>query len=70
MKIKFVGHVAPIGEMRNPYTILVEKFGGKRPLGKPRSRWEQNIKMYLKNLRVRDLSVFIWLRVGFSDGLL
>jgi hypothetical protein len=36
-----------IGEMRNVYNILVGKPEGNRPLGRPRYRWEDNIRMYL-----------------------
>jgi hypothetical protein len=35
-------------ERRNVYTVLVEKSEGKRPLGRPRRRWENNIKMDLQ----------------------
>jgi hypothetical protein len=35
------------GEMRNVYRILVGKPKGKRPLGRPRRRWEDNIKIYI-----------------------
>jgi hypothetical protein len=38
-------------EMRNDYTILVGKPEGKRPLGRPRCRWEDNIGMDLKRNR-------------------
>jgi hypothetical protein len=34
-----------MGKMRNVYKILVRKTEGKRPLGRPRRRWENNIKM-------------------------
>jgi hypothetical protein len=37
------GNVAPMGEMKNAYDILVGKPEGKRPLGRPRRRWENNI---------------------------
>jgi hypothetical protein len=36
------------GEMRNSYKVLVGKPEGKRPLGRPRHRWERNIKMDLE----------------------
>jgi hypothetical protein len=39
------GHVALLGETRNAYRILVGKPEGKRPLGRPRRRWVENIKM-------------------------
>jgi hypothetical protein len=38
------GHVARIREKRNPCRLLVEKPDGKRPLGRPRRRWVDNIK--------------------------
>ena len=42
------------GEMRGTYRILVGKPKGKRPLGRPRCGWEDNIKMDLRELRVWD----------------
>jgi hypothetical protein len=39
-----------MGEKRNAYTILVRKPGGKRPLGRPRHRWVDNIKMNLREI--------------------
>jgi hypothetical protein len=41
------GHVARMGEGRGVYRVLVGRSEGKRPLGKPRRRWEDNIKMDL-----------------------
>jgi len=41
------GHVARTVERRGVYRVLVGKTGGKRPFGKPRCRWEYNIKMDL-----------------------
>jgi hypothetical protein len=43
-------HVACIGEVRNVYKILVGKPVGKRPLGDPRHRWEDNVKMDHKEI--------------------
>ena len=40
-----VGHVAHMGEGSGVYRVLVGKPEGKRPLGRPRHRWEDNIKM-------------------------
>jgi hypothetical protein len=39
-----------MGEGRGVYRVLVEKPEGKRPLGRPRSRWEENIKMDLQEV--------------------
>jgi hypothetical protein len=44
-------HVARIGEMRNTYRILVGKPEGTKPLGRPKHRRENNIKMYLYGMR-------------------
>jgi hypothetical protein len=46
--MRWAGHVASMGEMRNAYKILVEKPEGKKPLGRHRRRWEENIKMEVK----------------------
>ncbi|KAJ4432195.1 hypothetical protein ANN_20811 [Periplaneta americana] len=46
-KLKGKGHVARIGESRNAYRVLVGRPEGKRPLERPRHRWEDNIKMDL-----------------------
>ena len=48
--MRWVGHVARMVDKRDVYSILVGKRGGKRPLGKPRRRWEDNIKMYLQEV--------------------
>jgi hypothetical protein len=44
------GQVARMGERRGVHRVLVGKPDGKRPLGKPRRRWEDNIKMVLQEL--------------------
>jgi hypothetical protein len=44
-RIRWARHVVGTGEKRNPYRILVGKLKGKRPLGRPRRRWVDNIKM-------------------------
>jgi hypothetical protein len=43
--MRWAGHVARMGEERGVHRVLVEKSEGKRPLGRPRRRWEDNIKM-------------------------
>jgi len=49
-RIGWAGHVARIGEGRDVCRILVGKPEGKRPLGRPRRRWEDNIKMDLQEV--------------------
>jgi len=48
--MRWEGHVARRGEMRGIYRILVTKPEGKRPLGRPRGSWEDNIKMDLQEV--------------------
>jgi len=47
-KMRYTGHVARMGERRGVDRVLVGKPEGKRTLGRPRSRWEDNIKMDLQ----------------------
>jgi hypothetical protein len=47
-RIKWTRHMACIGEMKNAYRFLARKSEGKRPHGRPRHMWEDNIKTYLK----------------------
>jgi hypothetical protein len=49
-RMRWAGHVARMGEKRNAYRILVGKPEGKRPLGRPRRRWVDNIKMDLREI--------------------
>ena len=44
-RLRWAGHVARMGEGRGVHSVLVGKLEGKRPLGRPRRRWEDNIKM-------------------------
>jgi hypothetical protein len=46
-RMRWAGHVAGMGEKRNAYRLLVGKREGRRPLGRPRCRWLDNIKMDL-----------------------
>jgi len=48
--MRWVGHVAHIGKRRYVYRVLVGKPEGRRPLEKPRRRWENNIKMDLQEV--------------------
>jgi len=49
-RMRWEGHVARTGEGRGERTVLVGKPEGKRPLGRPRRRWEDNIKMDLQEV--------------------
>ena len=51
-----------MGERRGVCRILVGKHKGKRPLGRPRRRWEDNIKMDLQEVGV--WAGLMWLRIG------
>jgi hypothetical protein len=51
-RMRWAGHVARMGEKRNVYRLLVGKPEGKRPLGRPRHRWIDNIKMDLLEIGV------------------
>jgi hypothetical protein len=50
-----VGHVACMGEMRSAHNILVGRPEGRRPLGRPRHRWDDNIKMDLGEIGFGDV---------------
>ena len=65
-RMRRAGHVARMGEMRGVYRVLVMKHEGKRPLGRPRHRWEDNIKTYLQKFTWGGgaCTGLIWLRRG------
>jgi len=48
--MRWAGHVVRMGEGRSGYRVLVGKREGKRPLGRHRHRWEDNIKMDLQEV--------------------
>ena len=49
-RMRWAGHVSRMGEARVVHSVLVGKHEGKRPLGRPRRRWEDNIKMDLQEV--------------------
>jgi hypothetical protein len=57
-RMRLAGHVARMGEKRNVYRILVGKPEGNRPLGRPRRKWIDNIKLDLVEI---GLSVVDWI---------
>jgi len=50
VSLRLAGHAARMGEMRNTYNVLVGKSGGERPLGRPRRKWEDNIRIDLMEI--------------------
>jgi hypothetical protein len=51
-RMRWAGHVARVGEGRGAYRFLVGRPEGKMPLGRPRRRWEDNIKMDLREIGI------------------
>ena len=49
-RLRWAGHIARMEQSRNAYRVLVGKPEGKRLLGRPRRRWEDNIKIYLREV--------------------
>jgi hypothetical protein len=69
-RMRWAGHVARMGEERKVYKVLVGNPEGKRPLGRPKRRREDGIRMHLEEI---GLGVWIgldWLRTGSDDGML
>jgi hypothetical protein len=57
-----------MGERRGVYRVLVGKIEGKRLFGRPRRRWEDNIKLYLQEVGYGVWSGSSWLRIGTGGG--
>jgi hypothetical protein len=60
-RMRWVGHVALMGEGRGVYKVLVGKPEGKRPLGRPRHTWEDNIKLELREIGIDGAK---WIRLA------
>ena len=60
-RMSWVGHVALMEERRGVYGVLVRKPEGKRPLGRPRLRWEDNIRRDLHEVRC---GVMVWIELA------
>jgi hypothetical protein len=54
-RMRWAGHVAHMGERRDAYRIFVWRPEGNRPLGRPRNRWEDNIKFTCEINRTLDI---------------
>jgi hypothetical protein len=60
-RMRWAGHVARRGEGRGAYRVLVGRPEGKRPLGRPRRKWEDNIKMDLREIGIDGEN---WIRLA------
>jgi hypothetical protein len=60
-RMRWAGHVARMGEERGIYRVLVRRPKGKRPLGRHRRRWEDNIKMGLTVIGIVGVN---WIRLA------
>jgi hypothetical protein len=70
-RLRWAGHVARMGARRGAHRALVGKPELNRPLGRPRSRWEDNIKMVLREVGWGGAQTgSICLRIGTGGGLL
>jgi hypothetical protein len=59
-RMRWAGHVARMGEVRGAYNILVGRLEGRILLGRPRRRWEDNIKMDLREIGFGDVDWIHW----------
>jgi hypothetical protein len=59
-RMRWAGHVVRMGEVRGAYKILVGKPEGRRPLGRSRRGWEDNIKMDLEETGFGDADLIHW----------
>jgi hypothetical protein len=69
-KMRWAGHIESMEEGRSVYRVLVGSPEGKRPLGIPRRRWEDNIKINPRESEIDGRTGFSWLRVESNGGLL
>jgi hypothetical protein len=60
-RMRWAGHVARMGERKGVYRVLVGSPEGKRPLGRPRRRWEDNIKL---DLREKGIDGAKWIQLA------
>jgi hypothetical protein len=59
-RMRWAGHMACMEEVRGAYNILVGRPEGRRPLGSPRRRWEDNNKMDLREIGFGDVDWIHW----------
>jgi len=63
-RIRWAGHVACMRENRGMYRVLVGKYEGERPLGRPSRRWENNIKMNPQAVGCGDMD---WIELAHNS---
>jgi hypothetical protein len=66
--LRWARYVACTKEMKNAYKTLFGNPEGKRPLGRPRRRWNDNIKTDVREIGWKVRIGFMWLRIGNSAG--
>jgi len=66
--LTYIGHVTGTGERRWVYRIMVRRPEGKRPLGRPRRSWKDNIKIDLQEVGFGVWTGSIWLRIRTVGG--
>jgi len=67
-RMRWAGHAARMGEGGGVHRVLVGKPEGKRPLGRPRRRWEDNIKWIFRKWDGVVRTGWSWLRIGTGGG--
>jgi hypothetical protein len=68
--VRWPGHMTHRGEGRGVYRVLVQRPKWKKSLGRSRLRWEDNIKVNLREIGIDGGTGFGWLRIESSGGLL
>ena len=69
-RMRWAGHVARMGEERGVYRVLVGKPEGRRPLGRPRRRWMDSIRIDLQEWDVGIWTGLSWPRIETGGGRL
>jgi hypothetical protein len=63
-RMRWVGHVACMGDRRGAYSVLAGKPERKRPLARPTPKWKDNTKMGLQEIGCAGIAGLVWLRIG------
>ena len=69
-RLRWAGHVVRMEEGRGALKILTGTSTGNRALGRPRRKWEDNIRMDLKEIGINTRDLVDWLRIGIIGELL